>query len=606
MSKQSDKKHTDTARGHKAYRTVKDTLKYFYPIVWQNYKGFFICAAANILFKSVQPFVAIMTTPLIIDELLGGRDIGRLFIYAAIIAVGGTLLSLLGSVTDVTLEKYNEKMQNFFTEQMSRRVMELDFQLTEDKKALDQIESARQGMSWYSGGVYGISMQFFQMITNIVKISGVIILITIHAPLLFAFAAVLTIITGIVNSKNAKISIEVFEKLSRLNRIFSYLGFELTDFRYGKDIRLYDAHDMLVEKWNDYTLECLQNWKLEADKRLPLNIISSLTGAVRSIASYLYLGILVIIGRMSIGVFSQMLTAGNTLHSSLQGFIINIQELIKRSNYAHEYVVFMNYPPAIKKGTQHIKDTEHTIEFCHVSFTYPGSSVEVLNDISVTLHPGEHLSVVGLNGAGKTTFIKLLCRLYDPDRGEILLDGINIKEYDYSEYMSLFSPVFQDFKLFAFSMRDNITLDNSHEDTELASLITQVGLDEKVKSLENGVDTILFKSFDERGIEPSGGEQQKIAIARALFKKSPVVILDEPTAALDPIAEYDIYRQFNTLVGGKTAIYISHRLSSCKFCDRIAVFSDGKIMEYGTHDELVGKEGGIYSRMFAAQAQYYN
>lgn len=362
---------------------------------------------------------------------------------------------------------------------------------------------------------------------------------------------------------------------------------------------------MLVEKWNDYTLECLQNWKLEADKRLPLNIISSLTGAVRSIASYLYLGILVIIGRMSIGVFSQMLTAGNTLHSSLQGFIINIQELIKRSNYAHEYVVFMNYPPAIKKGTQHIKDTEHTIEFCHVSFTYPGSSVEVLNDISVTLHPGEHLSVVGLNGAGKTTFIKLLCRLYDPDRGEILLDGINIKEYDYSEYMSLFSPVFQDFKLFAFSMRDNITLDNSHEDTELASLITQVGLDEKVKSLENGVDTILFKSFDERGIEPSGGEQQKIAIARALQKDAPVIILDEPTSALDPVAEYEIYRQFHTLVGNKTAFYISHRLSSCRFCDRIAVFSDGKIAEYGNHDSLIKIPEGIYAKMFEAQAQYY-
>ena len=185
--------------------------------------------------------------------------------------------------------------------------------------------------------------------------------------------------------------------------------------------------------------------------------------------------------------------------------------------------------------------------------------------------------------------------------------------------MALFSPVFQDFKLFGFSVRDNILLANSPSDstpqansqvvtpqTDLRELMAQVGLQERIDSLEHGTDTMLFKTFDENGIEFSGGEQQKIAIARALYKKSPIVILDEPTAALDPVAEYDIYRQFNSLVGGKTAIYISHRLSSCKFCDRIAVFSDGRIREYGTHDELVTIEGGIYAEMFAAQAQYYN
>lgn len=192
-----------------------------------------------------------------------------------------------------------------------------------------------------------------------------------------------------------------------------------------------------------------------------------------------------------------------------------------------------------------------------------------------------------------------MCRLYDTTGGEILLDGVNIREYDYNEYMALFSPVFQDFKLFAFSMRENIILDNDCEEEALLSLTSQIGLNIKT-------DTILFKAFDENGVEPSGGEQQKIAIARALFKKAPVVILDEPTAALDPVAEYDIYRQFDTLVGQKTAIYISHRLSSCRFCDRIAVFSEGRIMEYGTHEELVRKDGGIYAEMFAAQAQYYN
>ena len=581
------------------------TLRYFYPIAWKNFKGFFFCGIIFVIAQASQPFVSIIMTPLIIDELLGGRDIHKLLAYAAVIAVGGTLLSLIGSIASVTLEKYNEKMENFFILEMSRRVMELDFQLTEDKEALDQIEAARTGMSWYSGGVYGISMQVFQFITNLIKIAGVIAMIMIYAPLLFAVTAILLIINAIMNSKQNKIEIEAFGRLSKLNRIFSYLGYELTNFRYGKDIRLYGAQDMMVDKWDNYSIECSDNWKWTADKQLPLSMVNTVTEAIRNCSSYLYLGILVITGHITIGTFSQMLSAGNTFHASMQGLLMNIQELVKRTNYAYEYVIFMNYPPAIEKGTRHVTDKPHTFEFRNVSFTYPNTDVKVLENVSVTLKQGEHLSIVGLNGAGKTTFVKLLCRLYDPTDGEILLDGINIREYNYHEYMALFSPVFQDFKLFALSMKDNIVLDGTYEEADIQSLLSQVGLSEKVNSLEKGADTMLFKDFDEEGIEPSGGEQQKIAIARALFKNSPVVILDEPTAALDPIAEYEIYCQFDALVGGKTAIYISHRLSSCKFCDRIAVFSDGTIKEYGTHDELVSKADGIYAEMFAAQAQYY-
>jgi ABC-type multidrug transport system fused ATPase/permease subunit len=280
----------------------------------------------------------------------------------------------------------------------------------------------------------------------------------------------------------------------------------------------------------------------------------------------------------------------------------NVTELVKRCNYAYEYVKFMEYPTALEKGNVKVEKKQHEIEFRHVSFAYPGTDRKILNDVNIKIAPGEHLSIVGLNGAGKTTFIKLLCRLYDPTEGEILMDGRNIKEYDYSEYMEQFAPVFQDYRLFALSVRDNITFEKDNDD--LNDLLKKVGLSEFVAKLEKGTDTNIFKFFDEEGVEPSGGEQQKIAIARALHKDSPVVILDEPTAALDPVAEYEIYRQFNSLVGGRSAFYISHRLSSCRFCDRIAVFSEGKIAEYGTHEELA-EAGGLYSEMFEAQAKYY-
>ena len=587
------------------FKTVKAVLRYLFPIAWKTRKSYFLCSAVQVIVGAVKPFVKILVLPLIIDELLGGREIQKLITYAVIIVLGDVLLSLMNSVISMVMEKYSEKFNNFITEEMSRRVMELDFWLTENKKALDQIEAARTGMDWYSGGIHGIFGQLTNLASAVIAIIGVVVLILMNAPVLFLLTAVILVVTAIINNKMNKVEIEAYGRLSKLNRIFGYLGWELTDFRYGKDIRLYGAKDMMVEKWQSYNEESLKDWKWQADEHLPLNMVKTVVDSIRDLGTYLYLGILVITGRISVGIFSQMLSAGNVFHASMQILIGTIQEMIKRCNYAYEYVKFMEYPTVMEKGDRPVKEGAHTIEFKNVSFTYPGAEVKVLDGVNITLKQGEHLSVVGLNGAGKTTFVKLLCRLYEPTEGEILLDGVNIKEYDYHSYMALFSPVFQDFKLFAFSIKDNISLDGDCDEEEMAALLKQVGLADKIAALEKGADTLLFKAFDEKGIEPSGGEQQKIAIARALYKKAPVVILDEPTAALDPVAEYDIYRQFDTLVGEKTAIYISHRLSGCKFCDRIAVFSEGRIKEYGTHEELVGLVGGVYAGMFAAQAQYY-
>ena len=344
-------------------------------------------------------------------------------------------------------------------------------------------------------------------------------------------------------------------------------------------------------------------------QKYPLEILDIIVSTLRDFGTYIYTGALAIMGKITIGAFSQLLSSAGTLHSSLQAMILGLQDVVKRSRYMYEIISFMNYPAALEKGDRRIEDLSggHEIEFRNVSFSYPETGVQVLKDVSIKLKAGEKLSVVGLNGAGKTTFIKLLCRLYDVDGGEILLDGVNIRDYDYDEYMKLFSVVFQDFKLLAFSAQDNILL--GAEDTDngktVDSLFEKTGILKKINSLPHGKDTMMFKNFDKEGVELSGGEQQKMAIARALYKDAPVVILDEPTAALDPVAEYEIYRQFNDLVHGKTAVYISHRLSSCKFCDHVAVFSEGTVKEYGTHDELVHKHNGIYAEMFKAQAQYY-
>lgn len=570
----------------------------------KRYPRFFVLETLKTLVQVAQPFVGILITPLLVDELCGPRNIRTLAAYAAALIAGEYILTLLSERLNMTLQKYQERLDNYFTMQISRHSMGLDFQLTEDKAALDQLEKAKTGMTWYSGGAYGIAEQIFMFFGNIFKIAGFVTIITMNAPFLLVVILIYVALSGVVTSRLNRVELEAYGRLSKVNRLFGYFGWEIVDFRFGKDIRLYDARKMLVGKWKDFTAESTVGWKWQADRSYPYNLFLAGAEMLGALTTYGYVGILVVRKVLSIGTFTQMISTAMALNATLGGLVWNIQELMKRCNYAYEYVLFMDYPEAIPKGTAHVEKGEHRIEFRNVTFAYPGTDTRVLDGINITIEPGEHLSIVGLNGAGKTTFIKLLCRLYDPTDGEILLDGRNIKEYDYKEYMAQFAPVFQDFKLFGFTIRENIAFEDPDQ-SRVDELIKLVELDGMAGKLGKGLDTRIYKVFEEDGIEPSGGEQQKLAIARALYKKAPIIILDEPTAALDPVAEYEIYRQFHTLVGDKTAFYISHRLSSCRFCDRIAVFADGKIAEYGSHDELAGIPGGIYAKMFEAQAQYY-
>jgi ATP-binding cassette subfamily B protein len=248
---------------------------------------------------------------------------------------------------------------------------------------------------------------------------------------------------------------------------------------------------------------------------------------------------------------------------------------------------------------------EYEIEFNNVSFKYAGNEEYAVRNLSFKFRAGEKLAVVGRNGSGKTTVIKLLIRLYDPTEGEIKLNGKNIKEYEYSDYLSLFSVVFQDFKLFSFPLSQNVAASMEYDLESVNGSLEKVGLAARAATMPRGIDNPLYKDFDEDGVEISGGEAQKTALARALYKNASFIILDEPTAALDPIAEFEVYSDFDKIIGGKTAVYISHRLSSCRFCDNIAVFEKGSLIQHGSHSTLLAETGGMYRTLWDAQAQYY-
>ena len=591
---------------------TRETLKFVFKTAWKERPSVFLVYAMRFVADFVDKMQNAIMAKFIIDELvliLTSGEITQHLRNAALYAGIYVGVQLLTSVLRSAAEQLESVHAEWFSEhidiQLADHTMKMDFEHTEDPEALDALQKAQEGMSWYSGGIVGVLGAVFGLVNNAAALLGVSVIILFTCPwLLPVQIAALAVIT-IFNAKNNKIEQESFLELAKSNRVFGYVFYQLADFKLGKDIRLYDSAKMMGDKAQFYADEQVGIWRSTSRKQRKNSWVMDVANALRDGISYFYIGFLAVTRAITVGDFSMCVSAAGTLYWSLHGIVYGIQDIGKKCAYAHRYIEFMRFPAAMEKGTKTVKAGEHTIEFRHVSFKYPRSEKYVLRDINLTIKSGEHLSIVGLNGAGKTTFIKLLCRLYDVTEGEILVDGVNIREYSDEEYRRLFAVVFQDFQLFAFSLRENIAFGEAAEDEELSRVLKLAGLWEDAQKLSQGLDTMLYKSFDENGTDLSGGQRQKTAIARALYKNAPVVILDEPTAALDPVAEYEIYRQFNTLVGGKTAIYISHRLSSCKFCDRIVVFAEDTIKENGTHEELVALDGGIYAKMFAEQAKYY-
>jgi len=313
-------------------------------------------------------------------------------------------------------------------------------------------------------------------------------------------------------------------------------------------------------------------------------------------------------GAFGVGSVTQYVGAISSLFLGISDLLEQFGTMQANSEFlktAFEFLDIPNKMYQVSLTTEKRSDRQYEVEFQDVSFQYPGTEIWALRHVSMKFKVGERLAVVGMNGSGKTTFIKLLCRLYDPTEGKILLNGIDIRKYKYDDYINIFSVVFQDFKLMALTLGENVAGSKQYDREAVTLSLKNAGFADRMERIPKGLETYLYKDLEKDGVEVSGGEAQKIAIARALYKDAPFIILDEPTAALDPIAEAEIYSKFNEIVGDKTAIYISHRLSSCKFCDEIAVFHNGSVVQQGTHESLLADESGKYYELWNAQAQYY-
>ena len=597
------------------FPAVKKTLGFMLKTAWREKKSLYFLYLLRFVADALGEIKTLFLPALLINELtliVQGEPVEQ-HLRRAIIYVICTLLAefVSGGISQSAnffLSINRQWFNQYFEEKLCDKSMSMDFQYTEDPEALDVQNKAKEGISWYSGGVVGIIDNFYYAVYNVIAMCTSITIIALYCPILLPVQILAMVAVMFFEVKSQNVRTRSFLRLSKSNRLFNYVLYRLGDFRFGKDVRMYDSAEMMNERAEEFAGSQIDAYQEQAENTAKNQYGSDVANALRDGISYLYMGIRAIKGLISLGEFTMCVASASRLYQSMLGIGERFTQLCERCTYAHRYIIFDEYPHAKEYGDRKISSGSHIIEFKDVSFKYPRAEEYVLEHVNITINPNEHLSVVGLNGAGKTTFIKLLCRLYDVTDGQILVDGIDIRDYSKEEYRKLFSIVFQDFQLFAFSLRDNIEIgdvEGEHSEEKLKEVLELSGLYDDAMKLDKGLDTILFKSFDEKGTELSGGQQQKTAISRALYRGAPVVILDEPTAALDPIAEYEIYRKFDTLVGNKSAIYISHRLSSCRFCDHIAVFSDKTIREYGTHSELVKKEGGIYAEMFKTQAQYY-
>ena len=376
----------------------------------------------------------------------------------------------------------------------------------------------------------------------------------------------------------------------------------------GKDIRLYDMGDFLGSSYlalnRDYFERDLKNSYKKAVWTLPVTILNT----VLKFGIYAILIYAALQGGITIGSIARYVTCIMLLAETLTNVVPTVQRVLDNNHYLKRYFSYFDIPNKMYQGSLTVEkrdDNEYYVEFRNVSFKYPNTEAYALRNVNLKFKIGEKLAIVGMNGSGKTTFIKLLCRLYDPTEGEILLNGVNIQKYDYDEYMSIFSVVFQDFSLFSFKLGEVVASSRNFDENKVRECLKKANFGDRLLDMPEGVHTYLYKEYDQSGIEISGGEAQKIALARALYKDSPFILLDEPTAALDPVSEYEVYSNFNAISGDKTTVYISHRLASCRFCNQIVVFDNGHIVQHGSHEELLSDAGGKYHELWNAQAQYY-
>lgn len=574
------------------------------------------------IFTCLQPYFPLYISAEIVNELTGFCDLRRLLTLACSAVVGSFVLSLLGRFFkgrfDATWRLFYPRHEAY----LFHAANHFQYEHLEDPEvvlARTQITSVAGATGAGLPKILFLSENILRKILNVVVSIALTVSLFRIAPgshtgffafinspwAVVVFVAMIAVHSVLSVNLSTRSIIKINQAVSGLvpinNMVSAYRKAK------GTDMHIFKLNDISLTDYEKYLLR--PRWVTDMEKsRTSAAIGKHLLNMAMKIAVFIFTAAKAWLGIVGIGNFILYQGTVQKFVEAVSSLGSCIGELRDNNQYLEEVFAYLELPNNMYKGTLAVEkrdDIDYEIEFRDVSFKYPRSEEWVLRHVNMKFKIGDKLAIVGENGSGKTTFIKLLCRLYDPTEGKILLNGIDITRYRYDEYMGLFSVAFQDYSLFGFSIAQNVAASDKFDEGRVLDCLNRVGLGTKVAGLPKGIHTNIGRDYENDGVDFSGGEQQKIALARALYKDAPFMILDEPTAALDPIAEAEVYERFNDIASDKTSVFISHRLSSCKFCDEIAVFHKGHLVQLGSHDKLVADKNGKYHELWNAQAQYY-
>ena len=590
----------------------------------------FYADTCSAITKAIAPFVTIWISAQLINELASNRDPKTLFRWVMMQLIVSAIFALLNGVLTrwetYELYKASQADDQIYMDKM----LKLDFADIDRQYVYDLYSQIVQVSNWAGWGLGMTLRDYIELVTAITQIAaGIVLSISLFtlpvtptselaflnhplcAVLIVIAMLLVAILAPLCRNKGESYWSQMSEEAKFGNRVFSFFGTMSHERDRAVDLRMYNQQENICGIYLEREDTFGPNSSIAKACKGPMGLWLAASESISVILTaiiYVFVCLKAWAGAFGVGSVTQYIGAITNLFLGISALLKVIGELQINAEFLKTEFEFLDIPNNMYQGsltTEKRRDREYEVEFKDVSFKYPRSDIWALRHVNMKFTVGSRLAVVGMNGSGKTTFIKLLCRLYDPSEGQILLNGIDIRKYRYDDYINIFSVVFQDFSLFALPLGENVAGSHTYDKEKVLHCLKDAGFEDRLETMPNGLDTYLYKDLDKDGVEVSGGEAQKIAIARALYKDAPFIILDEPTAALDPIAEAEIYSKFDAIAGDKTAIYISHRLSSCRFCDDILVFHEGNVVQHGSHEALVSDATGKYFELWNAQAQYY-
>ena len=584
------------------FLTVKNLIFLFKTQMKESPKSVFYELVYG-FFTSFRPFAAILFPKFILDAILYQKAPSVVLLTIAIFSLLEFIFSYICSFIVEVQSVHNEKVPHVLLLLLAQKAAKIDYSDMEQNELIVKYQQAQNT----TFGLAGITMGMFNcFISSFFKI---VMLVYIMSSLNWGIVLVLlsiVVINLVIDHFADKKKFDYQMQENKGNIELSFISLCCSAPQLAKDLRIYDGTEFFEKKYNRATHRQEQIISKRNSFGFGIECMQQLVSMVQSGLVYAFVVFSYMLGKISISSFSMYVGATVEFYGTISSLLNVVNSLNQTNMFMEQYAKFLDYPENMNRtGGLDVNTKERLeIEWRDVSFRYPGQEAYALHHVNIKFDIQDTIGIVGENGAGKSTFVMLLLRLYDVTSGEILLNGINIKEYNYRQYLSLFSAMFQDYNLFSYSIKENIGFDEADDRLEdVERVIDEVVLRDKVRSLSLGLDTYINRNFH-NGTALSGGEMQRIALARAFFKKGDVMILDEPNAAIDPLTEQAIFKSIEEKAASKLIMHISHRLSSTKNCSKIFVFDKGNIVEVGSHNELMDKEG-IYRKMFDTQAEYY-